>query len=663
MPIPRRTSPALVACAFLCLQLCTAGLQQRQPTFKSGVEAVVLDVSVLGRDGRPVRGLTAADFTVLEDGRPQPISAFKAIDLENVVEPYQAQWLREVAPDVRRNDEFRERRVVVIVLDSSTPLMARDLLLVKRLGRTVIDQLPPDAIAAIVYTLNKDAGQVFTKDRAKLRAAVERYNATPGFTPDDYDPTAETLYRSVLSTLRGTAEWMADLPEGRKAIIFVSAGIPLDVEVASRAKMSADLDAGDQIRSLNRELTAVIEAAGRANVSFYALDPGGLRTRGSPKSQDFLKTLSDTTGGFAVVDTNNPAPEVAQIYRENASYYLLGYQSTDSRTSGRFRRTEVRLKRPGVTVRTRTGHTEPAAPRPEPGAAQAPAPAPLTAALGRVLPIPDVGLQVAATPFRGRSGREADVAVVIDVEQTLPDGSAAGSDQVDVVTHAYNMGAKLRASDRATVRLTFRPASGRPSRFGVLSLLSLPPGRYRVRVAARSAALDRTGSVYADLDVPDYSKVPLSLSGVLLDVTTPAVPSAPTEKLAHVVPTLPTAQREFTTGDQVGAFVRVYQGGKGGASTVVVIARLVDASDNEVWSATEALGAESIWSRTHGRPSPRVAGCQSCNGTLSAQHHRHPRCGDGKARRPIQPSLRAYPRAAVYSDSRAVPCPRAGLRH
>ena len=46
---------------------------------------VVLDVSVLDQDRRPVRGLKASDFTVLEDGQPQKVSSFEAFDFEDPV--------------------------------------------------------------------------------------------------------------------------------------------------------------------------------------------------------------------------------------------------------------------------------------------------------------------------------------------------------------------------------------------------------------------------------------------------------------------------------------------------------------------------------------------------------------------------------------------------
>ncbi len=582
--VPSGTRVAIVTwlvLVFVALALLVA--QQPPPTFRAGVEAVVLDVSVLDKDRRPVRGLTAADFTILEDGKPQDIRTFKAIDLEDVVETLPAAWVREVAPDIRRNDEFRGHRVVVIVLDDASMKQASDVLLARRLGRTIVDQLPPDDVAAVVYTLKKDAGQVFTKDRAKLRAAVERFNGSGG---ESY-----TMKRATVDTLQRVAEWMAELPEGRKALFFVSDGLPLDVEAASEPKLPQDGDVGDLNRSLYLVLSAAIEAAQRANVSVYTADPGGLRVGATTKQHDFLKTLSNNTAGFAVVDTNDPAPGIAQVYRENSSYYLLGYQPTNNRTQGRVRKVEVRVDRPGVTVRTRSGYVEPRGDKPARKPASRPQPSPVATALVGVIPVSDIALQVTAAPFARPGSKQADVAVAVDAAEAFPAGSTATADEVDVLVHAYDMQARLRASDRVKVKVAFRPGMGNNVRYGVLSRLTLAPGRYQLRLAVRSSALGKSGSVYYDLDVPDFSKPALSLSGIALDVTPPVL-SAPRGKLAAVLPTVPTAQREFPAGEQVGAFLRIYQGGKGPLAPVVVTARIVDGRDADVFSKTETLGQD-----------------------------------------------------------------------
>ncbi len=65
------------------------------------------------------------------------------------------------------------------------------------------------------------------------------------------------------------------------------------------------------------------------------------------RSQDSLRTLATETGGFAAVNRNDFTDAFARIVRENSSYYVLGYYPTNDRRDGRFRRIEVRVKRPG----------------------------------------------------------------------------------------------------------------------------------------------------------------------------------------------------------------------------------------------------------------------------------------------------------------------------
>lgn len=71
---------------------------------------VRLDVSVLDKNRRPVRNLTAADFTVLEEGEPRPIVAFSAVDVPNTPD-HPVAWMRDVGSDVATN-RLDTRRIV-----------------------------------------------------------------------------------------------------------------------------------------------------------------------------------------------------------------------------------------------------------------------------------------------------------------------------------------------------------------------------------------------------------------------------------------------------------------------------------------------------------------------------------------------------------------------
>ena len=481
---------------------------------------------------------------------------------------------------MRRNDEFRDHSVVVIVLDSSTPMAVDDILHAKEVGAKIVDQLEPGDLAAVVHTMNKPAGQDFTQDRALLRASVKRFSGTV------YGADPYTMWRITLSTLSGLAENLAALPEQRKALIFVSAGIPLDPSKIPPQGVGSN-EPGRQHEDLFRELFEVLAAAQRSNISIYGIDPGGLRVKPDPLSLDFLRSVSLDTGGVPVLNMNDPTKQIAQIYRENQHYYLLGYQPSNPRTEGRFRKIEVRVNRPDATVRTRSGYYEPRKNSASPAAAAPP----VTAALQGVLPVGDLPLAITAACFAGRSGKRADVAIVVDARESVPPGSVATTSDVEVAAHAYDTKWRLRASERFTVRLGVQSSPGQPIRYAVMSKLGLEPGRYQLRVAVQSSLAGGRGSVYYDLTVPDFTKPELSSSGLVLDVRPPVV-SAPKGALAQLLQFDPTAQRAFNSREQVTAFLRIYQRGRKDALPVRISARVLDREGSGVWSNAEDMGRE-----------------------------------------------------------------------
>jgi VWFA-related protein len=583
------------------------------PRFRAGVEGVVVDVSVLDKDRRPVRGLTGTDFTLLEDGRPQEAHTFKEIDLGSATRPPGPAWSAEHPPDVRRNDEFRDRSVLVIVLDGSTPMAAEDIVRAKEVGAKVIERMEPGDFAAVVHTMDKPAGQDFTQDRDLLRASVKRLSGTTimsrGLAPAFQIPPPGTgvgivrmnqdeggvdpvLCRVTLSALSGIVKTLSALQEQRKAVIFVSPGMPLDPRMLAPQGMGVDTKPGALHEALFKELFAIIGDANRANVSFYGIDPGGLRVNPSPLRDDFLKSVSLDTGGLAVLNANNPTKQIDQIYLENQHYYMLGYQPSNPRTEGRFRKIEVRVNRPDATVRTRSGYYEP---RKTSTSRVAAAPR-VTDALQGALPVGDLPLAMTAACFAGRSGKRADVAVAVEAAEPTPAGQVAATSDVEVAAHAYDKGAKLKASQRVTHRLAIQPDAGRAIRYALLSRLELEPGRYQLRVAVRSSLTGHQGSVYYDLVVPDFTKATLATSNIVLDVR-PRTPSAPAGAFTSLLPFDPTARREFRGADQVTAMLRVYQHGSKDTVSVRVTGRILDRDGKVVWTGSRDLAPEEFGTR------------------------------------------------------------------
>ena len=114
------------------------------------------------------------------------------------------------------------------------------------LARNVVNSLGPGDLASVVYTLDKRDGQAFTRDRSRLLAAVDRFNAasddgvalgrrsTPFRAGPSSTPSTVTSERSTCrssDTLRGVVDSLAALPGRRKAVVLVSVGIPVDAGV------------------------------------------------------------------------------------------------------------------------------------------------------------------------------------------------------------------------------------------------------------------------------------------------------------------------------------------------------------------------------------------------------------------------------------------------
>src|SRR5690349_14534629 len=103
------------ALLFATAAATAAAAYQPPQTFRSAVDVVQVDVSVLDKERQPVRGLTAADFTILEDGKPRPVVAFVPVDVaQRASVDGRASWVRDVAADVVDNNVRPEGRLVVI---------------------------------------------------------------------------------------------------------------------------------------------------------------------------------------------------------------------------------------------------------------------------------------------------------------------------------------------------------------------------------------------------------------------------------------------------------------------------------------------------------------------------------------------------------------------
>jgi VWFA-related protein len=609
-----------VGLAGLSLHSRAQQASQPQATFQSGVDVVQVDVSVLDKDRRPVRGLTTADFTILEDGKPRPIVAFTAVDLPAAPAPTQeASWTRDVPADAATNDINGEGRLVVIMLDRTIGL-GDEAIRARRVGAAAIEQLAPGDLAAVVYTVNRAKPQNFTSDRARLLKAIESHahgtemELAPGLAPT----TSGACYCGlcVPEAITYIAEALQDVPQRRKSLLFIGRGLSIDRPIPPYIEI-AFVGSGlwqECVIKLKDSRKKMFEAAARANLTISTFDPGGLDTLTVKASanvirlrdvdtersairdstqlrQDSLRVLAEQTGGRAVLNTNNPFEIVPTIFEESSSYYVLGFQSADQARNGRAHKIEVKVNRRGVDVRTRSGFTTPAGSAPVTTANTA-AP-PLANAVKDLLPKTGLQLSAVAMPFASRDASGHTVFVALNVQQTKIEPAPTGPEHVEIFAGAFDREGRSPGWLRQAVDVGAPDASSGTLQYGAVSVLRLRPGTYEIRVGAEHREAARTGSVYTYVEVPDFAKEPLSMSAIVLGGGSATVVT-PTDDFGDLIPFVPTSRRVFARTETVPVFARVYQGGEGAMSPVAARVRVVDAAAKGVFGGGTTLPLEEF---------------------------------------------------------------------
>jgi VWFA-related protein len=570
--------------------------QQQPPTFRGGVDVVQVDVSVLDENRHPIKGLTAADFTVLTDGKPQPVVAFSAVDVPGP-DKTSAAWLRETSSDVVAND-VNVRRIVVIAMDDAYMPFdpgVRDFAV--KIGNAVIDELGPNDLATVTHTfLGKKEN--LTTNRQHLREAVNAvmphpnnpFAAAPRFTAEATGHASVVgrgasmgpcdfrgAYGCVVDTLIHAADALASAPPGRKSLFYISTGVPYDFSMHN-------LELAREIEGLG-EMFAALQ---RANISVYAIDPLGLTPEGiTSKRLDSLKMFSETTGGRAILATNTPWVNVPEIFQENSSYYLLGIDNT--KADGYFHRLEVKVNRPDATVETRAGYFAPKSEKPDAARAKAAAAAPVDRAIGSATPVSGLPLAMSVAPFAQADLHQALLAVAIGLRR--PPDATVPPGEVEVVVSAFDTEWKERATERQLLKVSPPANATSAFEYEALARLHLPPGRYEIRAAAASG--DGTGSVFTDLDVPEFNKETLSLSGLVIGMDPPLL-GATKNVFADLMPVVPTPVRTISSSAAVTAFIRLYQGGSKPTSPVRVNAAIVDDDDATRVTQTTPLDAAAF---------------------------------------------------------------------
>jgi hypothetical protein len=286
--------------------------------------------------------------------------------------------------------------------------------------------------------------------------------------------------------------------------------------------------------------------------------------------------LSDETGGFAVVNRNDFSTAFDRITADNSSYYVMAYYPPDPRP-GRTHRIQVRVNRPGLTVRARKGYVTPKKVEATTASAKGPTTPELREALDSPLPVSGLTMRVFAAPFKGTA---PNASVLLGVEMNGRDLQLGSSDRIALSYVVIDANGKIKGGSTDTLTMAnLRPETKsriEQSGLRVLNRVDLAPGRYQMRVAAHDAAGGNVGSVLYDLEVPDFQKAPFSISGLALtSASAAALPTArPDEQLKAVMPAPPVAIRTFPANDELRLFAEIYDNAGNTPHKVDIIATI-----------------------------------------------------------------------------------------
>jgi VWFA-related protein len=549
---------------------------QSRPTFRGGIDAVQLDVTVLDKDRKPLRGLTAADFTVLEDGVPRPIVAVTPVELPRAATPGAA-WMRDVAPDVVSNSRDTGRVIVILFDDAYTGFDSPALVIGRRIARAVIDDLGPADAAAVTFTF-MGTKQDFTPDHARLLKAVDSYTPKNSF---GAGAPLGCAFRGrsgcVLDAIEHIADALPLLPPRRKVLVLISAGgfpIPaLDFDQDAPAN-------GDAPSPELRDAARVLRKLQEANISVYAFSPNGLEVRGFNSGDEKLRMLAEQTGGDVGLNTNAPWDNVRVMFAETQSYYLVAFQS--GHEDGRVHRIRVRVNRPGAEVRARSDYVAPDLDHPKKTRKPAPVHTPLETALASGLPDSTLPIDASIAAFADPGRRTITLHVIASVRPGLGDAYAH---RVTIRTSVFDKEWKERGRDLQVVTMS-SPANGAGGI--VTAALPIKPGRYELRLAAESDG--KAGSLFTDVDIPNVRNERLSASGVL--VGAPIALMVHSDGRTASWPIRPTTVRTFRRDERASVFFEVYQGGRSAPMPVSLHATVLDRSGAVVVDETRDVAAD-----------------------------------------------------------------------
>ncbi len=550
---------------------------------KIGTTLVQIDALVTDRDGKIVTDLTADDFEIFEDKKPQTISNFSFVDAR-LGEPITL-YSKGVKPSSgtpiapARIKPSQVKRTIVFVVDDVFFGAPEATYTRKALNQYIDTQIGPNDLVAILRTKSGTGVlQQLTNDQRVLRASVEKI--TP-FLLNENSP--------VLSVLEQTIRNLKSVP-GRKLVVLIS---PQLKRGYSQADLSSGANPGiasrrektdsgitpktetsplDSVGGLGLDqFQRITELAVRSSVIISSVDPSGVSSVIDPE-KDGLILLPKETGGKAFRNNNDLALGLRTVVERESGYYLIGYvpdqDRFDSKGGNRpFIPLTVRVKRPGLTVTTRKGFR---AVSDEELQRQETPEYKLVAALASPFGTNQVRTRLTTAFLKDSPPDQTSKAgsirsfIYFDANDLTfvdePDGWKRA--EVGIYSMLFDDNGEILKKIGRTQTLRLRGKTFEAAlKNGFVFTLDLPvpkSGAFQIRAAVKDMATSRIGSASQFIQIPKLEKDRVALSGlVLTGLESRTAPNSSAQLTLSDAPSASPAVREFAQdgGLSVSCFV------------------------------------------------------------------------------------------------------------
>jgi VWFA-related protein len=523
---------------------------EEKKVFRVNVDLVQMDVTVTDSDGRHVTDLTAEDFIILQDYKPKEITNFSLVRVEApiIVRPpvYKSVPQTRDAPPVPAPPPLtygpdRSRRKIALVVDDLGISWEGMVYVREALGKWVDEEMQPGDLVALIRTgMGVGTLQQFTGDKRMLHAAIERtlYNIH-GRVGSSYcsDNTA-----SVTENLMGNLGSIPSGGEHRRHLTLASLGSIQYVldglkNLSGRKNLvlfTEDLwmifDQGMD-HTVKDKFRRLVEEANRAAVVIHTIDSRGLVSNAQCSLDDLTYTrdgmikLAKETGGLFEYDRNDIDGALYEAVRDGDSYYLIGYQPDGKLASEmeagkqKYHSIQVRVKRPGLHVRTRSNFMGTPERIPEPPTQREQIEQALYSPFGAgTLPV-----RLTALFSQTREGESRINGLLhFDVNKLTFNEDPEGwkKTEVEIVAALFDIdGQQIEFTDQK-VSLTAKGETYRDMmKNGVVLQMGVPAkkaGAYQMRVILSDTESGLMGSATHFVEVPDIRKGRLAVSGIAL---------------------------------------------------------------------------------------------------------------------------------------------------